>query len=149
MVLGGPVANILSATIVLLLPFPITLFSGLFIGCSLANGLNDLLPFESRLGVSDGRRIWMLLRQGERGERWLAMLHLGGELDDGVLPESLSADFLAKAIRPRDDSVDTVRANAIAYLAAFHRHKESEAAQRLETCQSYCRAYRFSTPMAR
>ena len=85
MVLGGPVANFLSAMVVLLLPFPITVFSGLFIACSIANGVNDLFPFESRLGVSDGRRIWMLLRQPERGERWLALLHLGGELMDGVL----------------------------------------------------------------
>jgi hypothetical protein len=137
MVLGGPVANILSALVVLLLPFPITVFSGLFIACSVANGVNDLLPFESRLGVSDGRRIWMLLRQRERGERWLALLRLGGELDDGVLPESLSADFLAKAIAVQDASADTVTANAIAYFAAFHQHKESAAGHRLETCLAY------------
>ncbi len=63
MVLGGPVANFLSAIFVLLLPLPITVFSMFFIAFSVANGLNDLFPFESRLGVSDGRRIWMLLRQ--------------------------------------------------------------------------------------
>jgi len=109
----------------------------LFIACSLANGVNDLLPFESRFGISDGRRIWMLLRQPERGERWLALLHLGRELNDGVLPESLSADFLAKAIAVRDASADTVKANAIAYFAAFHQRKDSEAAQHLETCLAY------------
>jgi hypothetical protein len=134
MVLGGPVANILSATVVLLLPLPITVFSGFLIACSIANGVNDLLPFESRLGVSDGRRIWMLLQQPERGERWLALLHLGGEVTDGVLPESLSTDFLAKAIAVRDASADTVKAYAIAFWAAFHQHKDSEAGQRLETC---------------
>ncbi len=80
MVLGGPGANFLSAIVVLLLPLPITAFSGFFIACSIANGVSDLFPFESRLGVSDGRRIWMLLRQPERGERWLALLHLGGQL---------------------------------------------------------------------
>jgi hypothetical protein len=137
MVLGGPVANILAAIVVLLLPLPITAFSGLFIASSIANGVNDLLPFESRLGVSDGRRIWMLLRQRARGERWLALLRLGGELNDGVLPESLSADFLAKAIAVRDASADTVKAHAIAYLAAFHQRKDNEAAQRLETCLAY------------
>jgi hypothetical protein len=122
---------------VLILPFPITIFSGFFIAVSIANGVNDLFPFESRLGVSDGRRIWMLLRQSECGERWLALLHLGGELNDGVLPESLSADFLAKAIAVRDDSADTVKAYAIAFLTAFHQHKDTEAAQRLETCLAY------------
>jgi hypothetical protein len=137
MVLGGPLANILSALVVLLLPLPLTVFSGCFIVFSMANGVSDLVPFESRLGVSDGRRIWMLLRQPEHGERWLALLHLGGELSDGVLPEALSADFLAKAIAVRDDSVDTVTAHAIAFSAAFHQHKDSEAAQQLETCLEY------------
>jgi hypothetical protein len=134
MVLGGPAANILSALVVLLLPLPISVFSGLFIAFSMANGVNDLFPFESRLGVSDGRRIGMLLRQPERGERFLALLHLAGELHDGVLPEALSADFLARAIAVRDASADTVKAYAIAFLAAFHQHKDGEAAARLETC---------------
>lgn len=138
MVLGGPVANFLTALVLLLLPFPITVFSGLLITCSLANGVSDLFPFESRLGVSDGRRIWMLWRQSERGERWLALLHLGSQLADGVLPESLSADFLAKAIAVRDDSADTVKANAMAFSAAFHQHKDSEAGQSLETCLAHC-----------
>jgi hypothetical protein len=120
MVLGGPVANFLAAMVPFLLPFPLTAFSGFFIAFSIANGASDLLPFESRLGVSDGRRIWMLLRQAESGERWLALMHLGGELTDGVLPESLSVDFLAKAIAVRDASADTVKAYAIAFSAAFH-----------------------------
>ncbi len=137
MVLGGPVANILSAMIVLLLPLPLTAFSALFIVCSIANGVNDLFPFESRLGVSDGRRIWMLLRQPALGERWLALLHLGGKINDGVLPESFSAEFLAKAIAVRNASADTVKAYAIAYSAAFHQKKDNEAARHLETCLTY------------
>jgi hypothetical protein len=137
MVMGGPAANFLSAIVMLLLPFPITVFSGFFTVFSLLNGVNDLFPFESRLGVSDGRRIWMLLRQPERGERFLALLHLVGELTDGVLPEALSGDYLAKAVAVSDDSADTVTAHAIAYAAAFHQHKDSEAAQRLETCLVY------------
>jgi len=137
MVLGGPVANFLTAMVVLLLAFPITVFSGLFIACSIANGVNDLFPFESRLGVSDGRRIGMLLWQPERGERWLALLHLGGQIADGVLPESLSADFLAKAIVVRDASADTVKAYALAFSAAFHQHKDREAGQNIETCLAY------------
>jgi hypothetical protein len=146
MVLGGPLANFLTAAGALLLPVPITVFSGLFIAISIVNGVNDLFPFESRLGVSDGRRIWMLLRQRERGERWLALLHLGGQLADGALPESLSADFLAKAIAVCDESADTVKAHAIAYWAAFHRGDDSEAAQRLETCLQHSS---HATPVAR
>jgi hypothetical protein len=146
MVLGGPVANFLSAAIVLLLPLPINVFSLLFIVCSLVNGVNDLFPLESRLGVSDGRRIGMLLRQREHGERWLALLHLGGKLRDGVLPESLPADFLTRAIAVRDDSVDTVTAHAIAYATAFHQHKDSESAHYLETCLAYSG---HATPLVR
>jgi hypothetical protein len=137
MALGGPLANILSAAVLLLLPVPITGFCGWFIACSVANAANDLLPFESRLGVSDGRRIWVLLRKPAHGERWLALLHLGGQVLDGVLPESLSVDFLAKAITVRDASADTVRAYALAYRAAFHQQKDTEAGQRLETCLAY------------
>lgn len=138
MVLGGPVANFVSAMIVFLLPLPMSIFSGLFIACSIVNGINDLVPFESRLGVSDGRRIWMLMRQPELGERWLALLHLGGQLADGVLPESLSADFLAKAIAVRDTSADTVQASAMAYSSAFHQHRDREAGQHIEACLAYC-----------
>jgi hypothetical protein len=146
MVLGGPVANILSAMVVLLLPFPTTPFSGLFIACSIANGVNDLFPFESRLGVSDGSRLWMLWRRRERGERWLALMRLGGELNDGVLPESLSADFLANAVAVQDASADTVKAYAIAFWADFHLHKDREAAERLETCLKYSS---HATPVVR
>jgi hypothetical protein len=137
MILGGPAANLLSAMVVFLLPFPTTVFSACFIAFSIANGVNDLFPFESRLGVSDGQRIGMLLRQGERGQRWLALLRLGGELNDGVPPESLSADFLAKAVAVRDESADTVTAHALAYSAAFHQHKDEEASRLLETCLAY------------
>jgi hypothetical protein len=88
----------------------------------------------------------MLLRQPERGERLLALWRLGGELADGVMPESLSADFLVRAIAVRDPSADTVQAYAIAYWAAFHRHEDIEAAQRLETCLAYCS---YATPVMR
>jgi hypothetical protein len=137
MVLGGPTANFLSGIALLLLPVPTTAFSACFIAFSVVNGMSDLFPFESRLGVSDGRRIWMLLREPQRGERWLALLHLGGQLTDGILPESLSADFLAKAIAVRDASSDTVKAYAIAFWAAYHQHQDGEAGQRIETCLAY------------
>jgi hypothetical protein len=137
MVLGGPAANFLSAIVLFLLPVPTTVFSACFIAFSVANGVSDLLPFESRLGVSDGRRIGMLLRQRERGERWLALLRLGGEVSEGVLPETLSADFLARAVAVRDESADTVTAHALAYWAAFHQDRDAEAGHLLETCLAY------------
>jgi hypothetical protein len=146
MVLAGPFANFATAICVLLIPLPMTVFSLCFITFSLVNGLNDLFPYESRLGVSDGSRIWMLLRRRAGGERWLALFHLGGALADGVLPESMSREFLAKAVAVRNDSADTVISHAFAYLAAFHQHKDHEAAQLLETCLRYSA---HATPVVR
>ena len=135
MVFAGPGANLLSGCAVILLPFPHGLFSGLFICSSIVAGLVELLvPYRSRSVVFDGARILMLLRDRQRGERWLALMKLGAELRDGAQPESLSAEFLTRAVVVSDDSAETVAAHAIAYLAAFHQHRDTVAAQSLETC---------------
>ncbi len=76
----------------------------------------------------------MLLRHREQGERWLALLRLGADLADGVPPESLPAEYIAKAIAVRDLSPDALSAHAIAYSAAFHLHQDVEAGHLLETC---------------
>ncbi len=138
MVLAGPAANLLTGCAVLLLPFPKGFFAGLFIVASLAAGVVELLlPIRGPTFVFDGRRIWMLLRDRERGERWLALMKLIADAREGVLPESMSAALLAKAIAIRDDSADTVTAHAIAYSAAFHQHLDAEAGQMLEICLQY------------
>jgi hypothetical protein len=134
---AGPAANLLSAYIVLLLRYSKGLGSTVFVFFSLVLGVVNLVPFRSGAVLSDGRRILMLLRNGQRGERWLALLKLTAELGDGVPPESLSADFLAKAVAVRDNSPDTVAAHAIAYSAAFWRRNDAEAARFLETCLKY------------
>jgi hypothetical protein len=58
----------------------------------------------------------------------------------------MSAALLARAIGVRDDSADTVTAHVFAYWAAFHEHKDGEAAERLETCLAHCR---HATPVVR
>jgi hypothetical protein len=137
MILAGPAANLLSAAIVLLLPYSKGFASVFFIFFSALTGLLNLVPMQGRIALSDGSRIWMLLRSREKGERWLAILKLGGELANGVPPESLSADFLAKAVAIRDQSPDTATAHNIAYAAAWRQHKDVEAAQYLELCLEY------------
>jgi hypothetical protein len=138
MVLAGPAANLLTGCAVLLLPFPKGFFSWLFIVASIGAGVAELfLPLRGATFVFDGRRIWMLLRDRARGERWLALMKLIADVRAGVLPESMSAALLAKAIAVRDRSADTVAAHAFAYSAAFHQHKDSEAAERLETCLAH------------
>jgi len=138
MVFAGPAANLLTGCAVLLLPFPRGFFSWLFIVASIAAGVAELLlPLRGATFVFDGRRIWMLLRDRARGERWLALMRLIADARAGVLPESTPAALLAKATAVRDDSADTVTAHAFAYSAAFHQHKDGEAAQRLETCLAH------------
>jgi hypothetical protein len=145
LVAGGPAANLLSCAPVLLLPGAVSVFGAWFVLMSVTNAINDALPFESRLGVSDGRRILtMLLREGA-GERCLALLELGQELGRGVLPEQLAPETVAQAVALVDDSNDTVTAHAIAYAVAFHQHRDDEAARCLDICLAHAR--RASPPM--
>jgi hypothetical protein len=133
---GGPTASILAGCAVLLLPAKG--FAAWWFGiASVVGGLADLVPFRTQTVVSDGARIAMLLRDRARGERWLALLRLGADLTSGVPPESLPADYLAKAVAVRDHSADTVVANAFAYSAAFHQQMDVEAGNRLETCLTF------------
>ena len=109
----------------------------LFVVQSIGNGLSDLLPYRSALGVSDGSFLWALFRHPARAERWLALMRLNMDVRDGVLPESLPADFIEKAVGIQDDSVDTVVGHAFGFLAAFHEHRNADAARMLETCLTF------------
>jgi hypothetical protein len=138
MVLAGPAANLLTGSAVLLLPYPKGFFSLLFIGASPLAGVIELcLPIRGPTFVFDGLRIWMLLWDQGRSERWLALMKLVADTKDGVSPESMSADLLAKATAVIDDSADTVTAHALAFSAAFHQHRDGEAAELLETCLAH------------
>lgn len=138
MIAAGPAANILTGCALLLAPYSKGYLSWVFIFCSIFGGVVELvIPFRTPFLISDAGRIWMLLRKRPHGERWLAILKLGTELNEGKMPESLSEGFLAKAVAVRDLSPDTVTAYALAYAAAFHRHSDTEAAQSLEVCLQF------------
>jgi hypothetical protein len=134
MLLAGPVSNLVSVFLLVLLPHFKGMFSALFFYISLLLGLMNLVPFRSRAVISDGGRILMLLQNRVCGERWLAILKLVEELRTGVPYERLSPGFLAKAVAIEDNSPDTVTAFALAYGAAFWGRKDDEAARALETC---------------
>lgn len=146
MLLAGPTANFLSAAALVLLPFPKGVFPLALICVSILLGSVNLIPFRSKALLSDGARVLMLLWNRERGERLLAMLRLGAELGEGVMPESWSPAYLAKATALVDNSPDTVTAHVFAYSAAFHQHKDTEAAQMLEICLRYSG---FTAPVMR
>src|SRR5262249_14785363 len=134
MLLAGPVSNLVSVLLLLLLPHLKGMFSASFFGVSLLLGLVNLIPFRGRAVISDGGRILMLLQNRARGERWLAILKLVEELRTAVPYEELTPGFLAKAVAIKDNSPDTVVAHALAYAAAFWQRKDDDAAQALETC---------------
>lgn len=137
LVFAGPGMNFLCAGILLVLPFQMGFFWWTFLVVSVVLGTRELLPIRRRVAVSDGRRLWLLLRNPQWSRRWLALLRLSAELREGVLPEALSAEFLADAVAYRDDAPDTVTAHALAWAAAFHQHRDAEAGQHLETCLRY------------
>jgi hypothetical protein len=138
MLLAGPVSNLISIGMLLLLPYSKGMFSALFIFISLLLGVMNLIPFRARAVISDGGRILMLLRNRARGERWVAMLKLLEELRSGVPPEKMTPAFIARAVAIEDKSPDTVVAYALAYAAAFWQRRDDEAAQALETCLRHC-----------
>lgn len=146
MVFAGPAATLLSAYVMFLLPYSKGFTSKIFIFFLVLSGVLSLIPARGRVSHSDGARILMLLQNRERGERWLALLKLIGEMAEGVPFESLSPDFLAKAVAIQDNSPDTVAGHYFAYCAAWWQHKDAEAARLLETCLQYSG---YTTPMVR
>lgn len=136
-VLGGPLANLISAGCVLLLLRPLHGFAIWFAVVSLLIGLRNLMPFVKSGVVSDGNRILMIWRRTPRGERWLAICQLYSALWDGVLPESLDREMLDRATAVADRLVDTVAGHLVSYKAAFHLHRDTEAARLLETALQY------------
>jgi hypothetical protein len=134
MVLGGPAANLVAAGVVMALPFEKGPLFVSFVFWCLILGTMNLVSFRRGSFASDGRRILMLLRDPPQAERWLAILTLNAELSEGVEPEALSPDFIAKAIAVRDDSFDTVSAHVLAYLVRFFQHDDAGAADALEIC---------------
>ena len=132
LVLGGPLVNLACAAALLFLPGK-GFFLWSFLLVSLALGVRELLPIRRRIAVPDGRRLWLMLRDPPWSRRWLALMKLGAELRSGTLPEALSPEYLADATAHRDESSDTVTAHALAYSAAFHQHRDADAARFLET----------------
>src|SRR6185437_6486604 len=145
MIVAGPAANLLTASVLLIFPAGGPLLAWFFVA-SLIMGLINLLPFRSGAYHTDGSRILMLLISRKRGERWVAMLKLSAELREGVMPEAMSPKYLAKAVALRDKSPDTVAAHVLAYSTAFHQHKDDEAAAMLEICLQYAS---YTSPLVR
>ena len=140
MVAAGPLANLLSGGLLLLLPFPKGVFWTVFVAASILNGLAELIPLRSAIGWSDGKILSNLLLRSAWSERWLALVRLRADVLNRTPMEDLSPDLLAKAVAIRDASADTVTAHSLAYAQAYHRNDVDRAAHMLEVCLAhvYC-----------
>jgi hypothetical protein len=67
LVLSGPAASV--GLGLLILPFSTSPVIRVFSVLCIVGGLGDLMPFGSHPMVSDGKRIWMLLRHPAQAER--------------------------------------------------------------------------------
>lgn|GEM_PF-1459926 len=147
MLLGGAMANLISALVVVVLSAPRTgIFSTWFVVFSILVGIVNLVPFRRLALVSDGKRILMLLRNSRQGERWLALLQLIADLRNEVQSDHLRPDFLAIVTAVQDDSPETVTSHTIAYSAAYYKHDDAEASRLLEVCLKYLG---FASPLIR
>ena len=146
MILGGPLANLICAAAGLIYQK----YSGnsspalnLFIFFSAWMVLANLVPYRF-IFLSDGMRIWLLLANRRKGERWLAVTLLVTALADGAAPDQLDKELLQTSVSFVDKSPDTVAAHALAYESAFAAHDNETAARYLETCLAYCQ---FTPPI--
>lgn len=136
-VLGGPAANLLSAGLALAILRSLSLPSGLFLTTSAMALLFAAIPYQTRIGLTDGGRLWLLWRNRAPCRRWLALLKLQAESREGVLTAARWTEYLAEAVAVRDPTPETVLAHAFAYSAAFHKRQDREAGEHLETCLRY------------
>jgi hypothetical protein len=134
MVASGPLANLISGFLLLLLPYQKSFISGAFIAASLFLGTNNLIPFRGKTYRSDGLQIFSVLFQRSKHERALSLVQLRDEMESGVDVEALSPALVAELISVRDDSPATLAAYVVAYGRAYYQKDNSAAAFYLETC---------------
>lgn len=132
MIVAGPLANLLSACLVIkLLPDP-SFISGSFIAVSIYFGIGNLLPISIPGHVNDGQRLWMLWFDRKRSERYFAMLSLTDQIHHGVPLDALDPVVLERAVSLHDRSIETVKAQLFGYLAATSRKDYFKASECLE-----------------
>lgn len=140
---AGPLSNLLAAgvtAIFLYYPFPVArsvwhyLPAHIFFQISLITGLVNLLPF--RLGVlfTDGARIAMLLRSPARSQRWMCLMAVGNQSQQGVRPRNWRSTWVPGASSLHDGDVDDFAGHWIAYVYANDRKDAPVAASNMEKC---------------
>jgi hypothetical protein len=133
---AGPIANILSAFLVLRIAprgdSAAFVLSRIFVGGSFIVGLANLIPFRIEGVASDGMRLWMLCFSKRKRERWLALLNRRTAILRGELPETMQSAATLASID--DQTADYVNANWVAHTSALEIEDNDAAARYLEAC---------------
>lgn len=141
MVAGGPVASLLLG----LGSLAVTTVLGGVAGevvlvtaiMSLAIALVTSLPVSFGGGfVSDGGRVLMLWRGGERADRWCAIGALGGAAMAGIRPRDWNEEWIQRSLTPDDDGFDAAGARLSAYLHHLDRNELERAGELLESARA-------------
>jgi hypothetical protein len=131
MTVAGPLANLLVATVLLVLPFHKSLVSGSFIVVCLYLGVFNLLPL-----ASDGRRLFLILFRRRDHEAEIALALLYREIAAGKTYDELSPQLIAETATLQNKSVLTVLAQTLTYAAAYNNRDYEAAAKSLESAFS-------------
>jgi hypothetical protein len=157
MVAGGPLANLVTALVTsaalaavflawqptkpelrAFLHSPGGLVAFLFLvqipAQSLFQGLVNLLPLRSAGLYSDGARLLMLWRGGERADRWCAIWSLMAGYHVGRPAAEWDPALIDRALRPADGSVDELGAQSLAHSRAMELDDRDAAAATLARC---------------
>jgi len=140
---AGPFANFLSGFCVwLYLTIPLsrshhTFRQSLqwFVGVSIFVGAVNLIPYQRRNGMySDGARLLAFVNSRMKTRRLLCILALNKQINSGVRFSHLKRTWIAHSCAIPDQSLDTLQAFWIAYLADNDSDNAEKAAQNLERC---------------
>ncbi len=138
MLLGGPLANLLIAALMLPVvlgewaPWPLRVASVGLVGFGLFLGLVNLIPFRTGGFLTDGAQLLRFLREPGHRERARAMMRLARASLDGLRPREYPAEDLACFDTDASDPADRF---AALYLHMAHAYDsgDSERARALVT----------------
>lgn len=143
MILGGPVASLLSAgvtaSLVPMVPANggaaaewLGILLALTAAFSLLIAVATTVPFTAGGFKSDGRRAWDLCRSGPRRDQEIAMVILSMQLLGGTRPRDLDQDLLRRSLQLGDGSAYDLYARLHAYEHAADCGEWDEARRHLE-----------------
>lgn len=135
---GGPAASLLSGLLVVGL-FAVVVEAGVwgrfFLGFwgfnSLAVGALNLVPFQTGSVMSDGGRIWRLLRGGPHADYLVASNALLAMLHDGLRPRDFPPGLVAQVTALGDGSLQDLNGHLLAYTYADDRSDYAAAERHL------------------